>query len=483
MSSPAFVRIASACPQFVERAAPSALEDWLSYFDPAIVLLTGDSPAPRAESLLRRHLDSDTSLFHPLGYAQASGPRRLDGAQVVLAPSAETLREIREYETTDLDTTVPTFVLSGLLNLDVDTTTLSTSLLGQETYESALAREELDEEYIHISTQLPAEYRREWDGLTVIGGGAEAGYADTPLVALDCRSDGRVLTRSLNRSQLGLQALDDVGRKRAKNLREAGFTNRNAVAESDPRYLSAVPGVGHQTAERIHRSARAIAHGEIVRVSDAPLPNGDPVYIDIETDGLNPTITWLVGVLDGTADDGEYLSFIQTDPDDPGGAIEEFMAWYVGNASHRPLVAYHGSGFDFRVLHDHIVKYCPHFQDDWTSSYRFDPYWWAVTDGNAILPGRTNTLEDVAGALGYEREDTGLTGAAVARAYQQWMADRSSTTELDWDRFDAYCEDDVRGLAVVYEELESSGRLLSSRDASSSPDTTEHTTQRSLSEW
>jgi hypothetical protein len=67
--------------------------------------------------------------------------------------------------------------------------------------------EHFDGEYIHISTQLPAEYRRKWDSLTVIGGGAEAKYADTPLVALDCRDDGRVLTRSLNRSQLGLRAL------------------------------------------------------------------------------------------------------------------------------------------------------------------------------------------------------------------------------------------------------------------------------------
>jgi uncharacterized protein YprB with RNaseH-like and TPR domain len=481
MSSPATTRIACASPQFVEQGDPTALDDWLSYFDPEIVLLTGGAPTPRAASLLRRRISADTHLFHPAGNAPASGHRQIDGIQFVFAPTVQTLCEIHEYEGHDLDTSVPTFVLSGLLELNVDTTTLSTSLVGREEYVSALDLEHLDGEYIHISTQLPAEYRREWDGLTVIGGGAEAGYADTPLVALDCRDDGRVLTRSLNRSQLGLRALDQVGRKRAQHLREAGFTNRDDIAEADSGSLSDLPGLGQTTAERIQQSATAIAHGDIVRESEDPLPTGDPVYIDIETDGLNPTITWLIGVLDGTADDGNYMSFIQTDPEEPGRAIEDFMAWYTANASHRPLIAYRGWKFDFSVIHDHIVEYCPHYEDDWTSTYRFDPYQWAVEDGNAILPGRTNKLEDVAAALGYERADTGLTGAAVARAYQQWMADQSTATELDWDRFKSYCEDDVRGLAVIYETLEESGRIISTNE--SSRDTSDTTTQGTLSDW
>jgi uncharacterized protein YprB with RNaseH-like and TPR domain len=481
MSSPATTRIACASPLFVEQADPTALDDWLSYFDPAIVLLTGESPAPRAASLLRQRIGADTLLFHPAGNAPASGPRRIDSVQFVFAPTVQTLCEIHEYEGHDLNTSVPTFVLSGLLELNVDTTTLSTSLVGREEYASALDLKHLDGEYIHISTQLPAEYRREWDGLTVIGGGAEAGYADTPLVALDSRDDGRVLTRSLNRSQLGLRALDQVGRKRAQHLREAGFTSRDDVAEAAPSSLSDLPGLGQTTAERIQQSAKAIAHGEIVWESSEPLPSGDPVYIDIETDGLNPTITWLIGVLDGTADDGNYMSFIQTNPEEPRRAIEDFMAWYTANASHRPLVAYRGWKFDFSVIHDHIVEYCPHYEDDWTSTYRFDPYQWAVEDGNAILPGRTNKLEDVAAAIGYERTDTGLTGAAVARAYQQWMADQSPATELDWDRFKSYCEDDVRGLAVIYEALEESGRIISTNE--SSRDTSDTTTQGTLSDW
>jgi hypothetical protein len=84
----------------------------------------------------------------------------------------------------------------------------------------------------------------------------------------------------------------------------------------------------------------------------------------------------------------------------------------------------------------------------------------------------------VAGALGYDRAETGVTGAAVARSYRQWMTDQSPATEPDWERFETYCEDDVRGLAVVYEALKESGRVVSA----SSPERAE-TTQRTLSDW
>lgn len=481
MSSPASVRIASVSPAFVETAEPPVLDDWLSYFDPSIVLLTGESPAPRAESDLRRRISGETRLFHPAGNARNGGPKVVDGVQFVFVTAGESLGDIGEYESQDLDPALPTFVLSDRLELRVDTTALSTTLKGLNEYASKLGMDRLDGEYVHISTCLPAEYRRDWDGLTVMGGGVDAGRGETPLLALDCRTDGRVLTRSLNSTQLGLRALDQVGAKRAQQLREAGFKSYRDLADANPQALRELPGVGRSSADRIQRSANAIANDEVVRTSEEPLPNVEPVYVDIETDGLDPTITWLVGVLDGSASDGDYSSFVQRDPDDPSGAIEDFMAWYTANASHRPLVAYHGWQFDFSVIHDHIVEYCPHYEADWSDAYRFDPYKWAVQEDNAVLPGRTNKLEDVADALGYERDTTGLTGAAVARSYQRWMADRSPATEPEWERFESYCEDDVRSLATVYEAVKASSRIDSARDPSRTA--IESTIQGSLSDW
>lgn len=475
---PPTARIASVAPAFVTDAAPALLADWLAYFEPDIVLLTGADPAPRAANTLRRHLSADTTLYHPAGQEPLTGPKRINGVQFVFAPTTEILSQIAAAERTALDTDAQTFVVSGLLKLDIDTTTLSTTLVGESAYRRALTPAHLTGTYSHISAQLPVAYRHEWDGLRILGGGADAGIGDTPLVALDCRADGRVFTRSLQQSQLGLHALDRVGDKRRAKLNAAGFDSREAIAAAVPRVLADLPGIGMATAQRIHASARAIANDEIVRLSDEPLPSGAPIYIDIETDGLTPTITWLIGVLDST--DGTYRSFLQRDPDKPGQAIADFMAWYTATASHRPLVAYRGWGFDFEVLHDHIVEYCPQYEDAWTSTYRFDPYAWAVEQGHAILPGRTNTLADVAGALGYDRTGDDLTGAAVARAYRQWMQARTPDVEPDWDRYVSYCEDDVRGLAVIYTALQESSRLASPDDASR--DSTD-TTQQTLSDW
>jgi hypothetical protein len=47
------------------------------------------------------------------------------------------------------------------LDIDVDTTALRSSLVGREAYASALAAERLAGEYVHVSTRLPAGYRRE----------------------------------------------------------------------------------------------------------------------------------------------------------------------------------------------------------------------------------------------------------------------------------------------------------------------------------
>lgn len=482
-SAAASVRLAATSPAFVEQATAAELNDWLGYFDPEIVVLTGRESAPRAANALRRHLGAERRLFTPLGQNSANGVARIDGIQFLFVSTIETLADAGSDGSGKLDPDELIYVVNSLLGLDIDRTALSTDLVGMQAYRDALdsLSDSLVSNAVHISTRLPAGYRRTWDGLRVVGGGAEAGYAGTALSAFDCRADGQMLTRELQPTRLGLRALDGVGTKRARTLREAGLSSREAIADTDLSTIAEIDGLGQTTAKRLHRSATAVRDGKIVRSSDTPLPDGEPVYIDIETDGLNPTITWLVGVLDGSAAEGRYMPFLQTDPDDPGRAIADFMTWYTANASHRPLVAYNGWNFDFAVLSDHIVEYCPEYTDEWTSTYRFDPYQWAVDEGNAILPGQTNKLEDVAAALGYERREDGVTGAAVARTYRQWMGERTPETEPDWERFKHYCEDDVRALATVYEALDASGRIVSTETESENIDET--TTQGSLSDW
>jgi len=486
MPDPCSARLSATAPGFVQRATASELEDWLAYADPDAILLadgTGEGAPRRAMDTLRRHAGAETVLFDGSGAGGVAGPRRIGGVQFVFAPAAGALAEVRRHEGDALDPDEPTFVVSDLLGLDVDTTALSASLLGREAYVGALDPAALDGEYVHLSTRLPAQYRREWDGLTVVGAGAAAGTAGNALVALDCRTDGRALTTERQPSRLGLRALDGVGATRAGRLREAGFRNREAVAGATLDRLADVPGLGQTSARRIRDSARAMVEGTVVRLADGSLPGGDPVFVDIETDGLSPTVTWLIGVLDGSgtepAADVAYRSFLATDPDEPGRAVAAFMSWYTAEASGRPLVAYNGRQFDFDVLSDHVVEYCPRYAEEWSRAPRFDPYGWAVEEGNAVLPGRTNKLGDVAAALGHEPSGTDLTGAAVARTYRRWMDGRSA--EPDWERFDRYCEDDVQALATVYRALEASSRLAAGDDARR--DVSESTTQGTLSEW
>jgi len=477
-------RVATAAPEFVERASAGQLSDWLAYFEPDVVALTSREPAPRAMNALRRECDPETHLFQSTAGEgvrtpeTARGPETVAGVQFVFAPEVTDLRAVADAEGETCDADEQTVVLSPALELDVDTTSLSTDLLGREAYVDALSPDGLLGESVHVSTRLPANYRQTWDGLSVVGAGVDAGAGDTPLVALDCRGDGRVLTRELRPDRLGLRALSGVGETRARRLRRAGITDREQLADAEITDIATVEGVGETTAGRIQASARALARGDVVRESDATLPDGDPVFVDIETDGLNPTITWLVGVLDGD----RYMPFIQRDPDEPGRAIEDFMAWYTANAARRPLVAYRGWGFDFEVLHEHILEHCPYYADDWERTYRFDPYHWAVEQGNAVLPGRTNKLEDVARALGDERAAGDLTGAAVARTYRRWM---TGGAEPEWERFKRYCEDDVRALAVVYEALQDSSRIVSTARGRGDGDSTSstETTQGTLSDW
>lgn len=475
------VRIASVAPQFVERASESKLIDWLAYFEPVIIILSSQEPAPKSVHQLTKLVGSETKLFHPADAQPLGGHRRIGSIDIVFAPTQADLESINSLESTALDSTTPTFVLSDLLALDVNKTRLTTSLVGRQEYVSALEPERLDGSYVHISSRLPAGYRHDWGGVPVIGSGSEAGANGSDLVALDLRTDGEVLTRTHSPSRLGLQALHGVGRHRAETLRNAGFENREAVANGTISALAEIDGIARPTAEQIYRSATAIVNGRVVRTASKPIPIENPLYIDIETDGLDPTIVWLVGVLDGSAENGRYHSFLQKDPTEPGGALRDFLEWYQATASDRPLVAYNGRSFDFQVIREHLIQYAPSYLDQWKTVERFDPYHWAIESENAILPGRTNKLEDVTAALGFERTESTLTGAAVASAYRQWMADQSLQSELAWDRFRSYCETDVRSLAFVFEALEEQSRVVSETGRKSDIETS--TTQGALSDW
>lgn len=368
-----------------------------------------------------------------------------------------------------------TYILSDLLTLSIDLIQLETELQGLPEYKEALAG--AAGELVHLTTGANPTYEQEWSSLPVHGvmpgANEQQGTSEAGVGHVQLREDGTVLCKTRSLSDFGLETVTGVASRRAEALREESIESRGELAAVEPHELTRLDGVGAKTARKIVESAEVIEQEEIRVAPGASLPDVAPIFVDIETDGLNPTIIWLIGVLERGPDD-RYMPFLETDPSEPSRAVTAFMDWLAAHGQRRPVVAYNGWGFDFPVIAEHVAKHCPEHVETWEDTWKFDLYYWAVKQSNALLPGLTNKLDDVASAVGWDGVETGLTGRAVGRRFQRYAENPSPETELEWERHKQYCEDDVRGLARIYDRIAEtetlmaqagSGRKLESSDS------------------
>ncbi|AFZ74485.1 ribonuclease H-like domain-containing protein [Natronobacterium gregoryi] len=301
----------------------------------------------------------------------------------------------------------------------------------------------------------------------VRGAGPTEGYDDRGSIAtLTLTSAGIAGVDTYDVTDFGLEAVTGIGPKTADRLANRGVTTRTDLLETSSATLTDLPGVGRERARTIHQHARVLETGEPRRLTDASLPGADwyepPLCLDIETDGLSPTIIWQIGIYDPATDD--YRAFVERDdPSDPASVLEAFCDWLFGMHPNRALLTWNGWGFDYRHLGAFVSKHVPYYAEEWESIPKLDLYLWAVNNEHALLPGRTNELAVVADALGYDDADTGLDGAATAAAYQQFMRTGDA---LAWDRHEAYCEDDCRALWHVYECLRDAPQASSAGSSS-----------------
>jgi uncharacterized protein YprB with RNaseH-like and TPR domain len=366
--------------------------------------------------------------------------------------------------------------LTPRVTLEVDPYERETSIDGLDGYTDQLPEGWLVGDTTHCSTGLRAGYRTttrvDGEPVSLVGiGRTEASLGvgatdDGPAPTLvEVYANGAVGTETVDPGAFGLRGVPGIGEKRARTLRRAGFSTPRDVVDGPARELADLPGLGRSSATGIRAAAEARTRGTVVATGDDSLPRGDPVFVDIETDGREPSCAWLIGVLDGGPEDGHYMPFMQSEPGDTGH-LESFLHWLDANAGGRPLVAWYGYQFDFPVLRDRIQQQYPGHLERWDDRYQFDLLWWArdKNGGNVALPGRSNELEPVAEGLGWEPGTNGIDGGVVARVYtayrRAWLsADEPRTVaEPDWDRLAAYCEDDVRALATVYEACEAAAR-------------------------
>ncbi|MCF2237626.1 ribonuclease H-like domain-containing protein [Halobacterium salinarum] len=368
------------------------------------------------------------------------------------------------------------FVLSDLLSVSINLTALETELSGLSAYQDAL--DGAGDGVVHLTTGANPSYRGEWAGISVQGvmpGANEQQGTPTAGVAhLELRRNGVVLVKTRTLSDFGLETVTGVAHRRAETLNNAEIRSRTDLAQAEVYEIAQLDGIGKKTARTIVESAEVVEQREARVAPDESLPSREPIFIDIETDGLNPTMVWLIGVVTRTSGD-RFIPFIETDPEKPAAALRAFMDWLAELGRNRPIVAYNGWQFDFPVIEEHVAEHCPEHNETWANATKFDLYHWAVTKNNALLPGITNKLADVASALGWEDSETGLTGRAVGRRFQRYAENPGPETELEWERHKRYCEDDVRALVHVYDRIADTETLMTQTGESTQSAGTEST--------
>jgi len=398
----------------------------------------------------------------------------------------------------DLATASQICLINRTVSLSVDPYARSATLDGIGSYRSRVPDQWWTMNPIHLSTALRAgftttrDHEEDGDSQFVgigtsnadLGVGTAANTTQSTLVAL--YSNGAIDVSEIDPQKFGLRGVPEIGPTRFETLRDAGITTIDALADTPLRQLTELSGLGRTSANTVQTAAEAQSTNTVLPTGDNSLPNQEPVFIDIETDGLNPSTAWLIGVLDGGPEDGHYMSFREQAVGD-GSHLKTFMTWLTGAAAGRPVIAWNGYRFDFPVITEQLQQHHPDLVEAWTDRYQFDALWWATkkNGGNAALPGRTNKLEHVAEALGWEPSTNGIDGATVAKLYTAYRSqvagetDAGSVAEPDWDRLERYCEDDVRALATIYEHLEEAAR----RDSETKTPTGENSSQGSLADF
>lgn len=450
------VRLLAVPAAVARRLSVRAVADAAAYVEADAAVVVGDRDV-RATATVRTALDrtlAPAADGQPAWLALAADadpapdPPAADTPALCAVPAPAAL----EDALAGVSRTAPTLAVCPALAVTHDPASLSSSLPGADRFGRLAAR--LDGSLALLAGGQPAGYAHDWavGDATVTAHGLGA-TADPHLAAVAVGPDGRVATERLDPDSFGLRAVAGVGPATAERLREAGFERRADLAAASDADLAALPGVGEATARRMRRHVDVVESGDPLRTTNAALPGRDasPVCLDVETDGLTPTIVWQFGLYDPRAD--EYVAVLEDeDPTDPGPVVREFCETFFGRYADRPVLSWNGDEFDFPTVERFVRRHAPDYASAWADVWTVDLLAWARD--HALLPGRTNRLDDVARAVGHDPAGTGLSGARTAAAYRAFRAAPAEpAAEPDWERHRAYCEDDCRALWRVYEAL------------------------------
>jgi len=256
--------------------------------------------------------------------------------------------------------------------------------------------------------------------------------------------------RSFPAERVGLSAVPGLGEKFSTVLENRGIQDRRALKDMDPKNLMKEDGIGPYRCTKWISAAEAIEEEDVFRIQKNDLIDKHRIYLDIETDSLRPSIVWHIGIYDD--DKEEYFSFLEKDPERNGRIIRKFGKYLKENRREKTvLLAWYGSGFDFKVLNKFFERYGQRFLNAWNGTEKVDLMKWV--NKKAVTYCRTSKLEDVAECLGYKREGKSmeLDGEEVAKMYVEYMTGESK--KPDWDILRSYAKDDVLSLKHIYKKI------------------------------
>lgn len=308
-----------------------------------------------------------------------------------------------------------------------------------------------------LSTEIEAGKKPRYQGDPIYGFGPSFGMGGSKIPSVV--TGDRPHIETLNSKKVGILAVPGLGDRFSAELRRRGIETRGDLCSLDPRDILDQDGIGPYRSTKWVSCAKAIEEHDVYRINRDDLKTKHRLFVDIETDSLNPSIIWHIGLYDDSRN--KYRSFLEKDPDQKGRIIRRFMDHleeHTGNNS--VLLAWYGSGFDFPHLKSFIKKYDPERLPLWNKIEKIDFMYW--TDKHAALPCRSSKLDEVSTRLGYEPALMGLDGEDVARIYTGYMEDRSK--EPDWNELLTYAKDDVISMKYVYERVRKAPVLFDIND-------------------
>ncbi len=439
-------KIVSITPTILRWLNDYSIDDLVDYYDPDAFFVIDEEGADVDFRDVR-------SRFDPVCIYPARENKRirhvsLNGIEFIIVDGVENLDIAKEIEKMgEISEDDNVYLVTTDLDVEIDTTSLSASLVNQDAYKTHSG--DTKARYVYITGSLQSSYRQEWGKMAVQGARPREIQGGLAIPQLTCFSDGRVGVKTLESHKLGLRALEGVGRRTVEKLEANGYHTREEVSNATRGDLKEIYGIGEKTANKLWYHSRAMVKGKVMRRTNYPVPGKNPVFISIETDGVTPSVIWHICVYNSKSK--EYKIFYARTPEQKQEVIQSFMSWYAANGTDQTILSWKGWEGDYHHLTKFIAEYTPEYGSIWDKANKRDLYFWTTEQNNAVLPGRTDDIVEHATELGYDIPNTGLTSNYVRKVYRQWMSNEVS--EPNWELIHRYHKAKIDALVGVHKEI------------------------------